>query len=133
MEEFFLSFGWDTGRVQDFVDTLRLGSDQHVVSPGGVMAIVLQFGEQGGITADTLLEDLGISQGKTLSCAGVLGGVCWSCAWGHLCRTRRITVEGAAHKVSVLLLSDSGPIKTINILAIVDRVDHAPSDCFERV
>ena len=43
MEELFLSFGWDTGRVQDFVDTLRLGSDQHVVSPGGVIAIVFQF------------------------------------------------------------------------------------------
>ena len=72
MEELFLSSGWDIGRVQDFVDTLGLGSDQHVVSPGGVMAIVLQFGEQGGITTNTLLEDLGIGQGKMLSCAGVL-------------------------------------------------------------
>ena len=88
MEELFLSSGWDTGRVQDFVDTMRLGSDQHVVSPGSVMAIVLQFWEQGGITTNTLLEDLGIGKGKTLPCAGVLGGVCWSCAWGYLCRAR---------------------------------------------
>ena len=66
MEELFLSSGWDTGRVQDFVDTLRLGSDQHVVSPGGVIAIVFQFWEQGGITANTLLEDLGIGKGEDI-------------------------------------------------------------------
>ena len=37
------------------------------------------------------------------------------------------------HKVSALLLSDSCPIKTINILSIVDQMDHAAPDALEGV